>query len=254
MPIRTTAVSAIAAAMLLAASAASAAELKVLTTGAMKAVVLALAPQFESQGHKVTVDNDTAGALVKRIEGGEAFDVAIITPGAIDALIAKGKVAAGTRTNIARVGVGVVVKEGAPRPDIGNVEAFKQALIAAKSVAYIDPESGGSSGIYIAGLLGKLGIADAIKPKAKLKRGGYVADLVASGEAELGLHQISEIVPVKGVILVGPLPAEIQNYTTYAGGVSATAKDMDAAKALIGLLAGPAGTSVLREKGMERPS
>lgn len=235
-------------------SGAAAAELKVLTTGAMKPVVLALLPQFESQGHKVTVDNDTAGGLAKRIEGGEVFDVAIITPGAIDALIAKGKVAAGTRTNIARVGVGIVVKEGAPRPDIGSVEAFKQALMAAKSVAYIDPESGGSSGIYVAGLFDKMGIADVIKPKAKLKRGGYVADLVASGEAELGIHQISEIIPVKGVVLVGPLPAEIQNYTTYAGGVSPTTKDANAAKALIDLLAGPSAVTVLREKGMERPS
>ncbi len=239
---------------MLMAGGASAAELKVLTAGAMKAVVLALAPQFESQGHKLIVDNDTAGGLTKRIEGGETFDVAVITPGAIDGLIAKGKVAAGTRTNLSRVGIGVMVKEGAAKPDIGSVEAFKQALIAAKSVAYIDPESGGSSGIYLAGLFEKLGIADVIKPKAKLKRGGYVADLITSGDAELGLHQISEILPAKGVTLVGPVPAEIQNYTVYAGGISATAKDADAAKALIGLLSGPSAATVLREKGMERPS
>jgi molybdate transport system substrate-binding protein len=233
---------------------ASAAELKVLTTGAMKPVVLALLPQFESQGHKVTVDNDTAGGLVKRIEGGEAFDVAIITTGAVDALIAKGKFAAGTRTNLARVGVGVMVREGAPKPDIGTVEAFKQALFAAKSVAHIDPESGGSTGIYIAGLFGKLGIADAMKPKTKLKKGGYVGDLIASGEAEIGLQSISEIILVKGVTLVGPLPADIQNYTSYAAGISPTAKDVGAAKALIGLLAGPSAANVLREKGLEGPS
>lgn len=233
---------------------ASAAELKVLTTGAMKPVVLALVPQFESQGHKVTVENDTAGALVKRVEAGDAFDVAIITPAAIDDLIAKGKIAAGSRANLARVGIGVVVKEGAAKPDIGNVEAFKQTLLNAKTVAYIDPESGGSSGIYIAGLLGKLGIADAIKPKAKLKRGGLVAEFVASGEAEVAVGQISELMAVKGVAVVGPLPAEVQNYTTYAGGVSATTKDTDAAKALIGLLSGPSAATVLREKGMERPS
>lgn len=233
---------------------ASAAELKVLTTGAMKQVVLALVPQFESQGHKVTVENDTAGGLTKRIEGGEVFDVAVITPGAIDGLIAKGKVAAGTRTNLSRVGIGVMVKEGASKPDIGNVEAFKQALIAAKSISYVDPESGGSSGIYLAGLFEKLGIADALKPKTKLKRGGLVADLVTSGDAELGLQQISEIVTVKGVTLAGPVPAEVQNYTTYAGGVSATTKEADAAKALIGLLGGPSAATVLREKGMERPS
>jgi molybdate transport system substrate-binding protein len=233
---------------------ASAAELKVLTTGAMKPVVLALAPQFESQGHKLTVDNDTAGGLTKRIEGGEVYDVVIITPGAIDGLIAKGKVAPGSRTNLSRVGIGVMVKEGAPKPDVGNVEAFKQALVAAKSVAYVDPESGGSSGIYLAGLFEKLGIADVLKPKTKLKRGGLVADLVTSGEAEIGLQQISEIVTVKGVTLAGPVPADVQNYTTYAAGISPTTKDADAAKALIGLLAGPSAASVLREKGMERPS
>lgn len=254
MQVRIAAVAMMVAGMLFPGPSASAAELKVLTTGAMKTVVLALVPQFESQGHKVTVDNDTAGGLVKRIEGGEAFDVAVITPGGIDGLIAKGKVAAGTRINLARVGVGVVVKEGAPRPDIGNVEAFKQALLAAKSVAYTDPAGGSSSGIYVHGMIEKLGLADAIRPKAKLKRGGYVADLIASGDAELGLHQISEILPVKGVTLVGPLPAEIQNYTTYSAGISASAKETDAAKAFIGLLAGPAGSAVLRERGMDRPS
>lgn len=127
---------------------ASAAEIKVLTAGAFKQVVLALVPDFEKQtGHKVTVDNDTAGALKKRIEGGEVFDVAVITPGVVDDLIAKGQLAAGSRVNLASVGVGVVVKEGAPKPDVSTVDAFKRALLAAKSVAYIDPASGGSSGI-----------------------------------------------------------------------------------------------------------
>ena len=123
---------------------ASAAEVKVLTAGAFKQVVLALVPNFEKQtGHKVTLDNDTAGALKKRIEGGEAFDVAVITPAVVDDLAGKGKIAAGSRVNLASVGVGVVVKEGAPKPDISTVEKFKQALLAAKSVAYIDPASGG---------------------------------------------------------------------------------------------------------------
>ncbi len=152
---------------------------------------------------------------------------------------------------MARVGVGVMVKAGAPAPDISSVEAFKRALLAAKSVAYIDPASGGSSGIYVAGLLDKLGIADQVKPKAKLKKGGYVADLIVSGEAELGIHQISEIVPVKEVTLIGPLPAEIQNYTVYAAGIGAGAKDAEAAKALIKALTGPAAAAVLKSKGME---
>jgi molybdate transport system substrate-binding protein len=210
-------------------------------------------PAFEKEtGHKAVVDNDTAGGLAKRIEGGEAFDLAIITPGVIRDLVGKGKIA-GNGTSVARVGVGVVVKEGAPLPDVSSVDAFKKALIAAKTVAYIDPASGGSSGIYLTGLFDKLGIAADIKPKAKLKQGGYVADLIANGEAELGLHQISEILPVKGVKLVGPLPAEIQNYTTYAAAVGKDAKQPDGAAAMLKLLAGSAAEPVLKARGMERP-
>ena len=231
---------------------ADAAEIKVLTAGAFKQVVLALVPDFEKQtGHKVTLDNGTAGQLKKRIEGGEAFDVAVITPAVVDELIGQGKIGAGSRINLASVGVGVVVKEGAPKPDISTVDKFKQALLAAKSVAYIDPASGGSSGVYIDKLLVKLGVADQVRLKAKLKKGGHVADLIVSGEAELGLHQISEIVPVKGAALVGPLPSEIQNTTTYAAGLSATAKDNNAAKALIKMFSGPAAAAILKSKGME---
>src|SRR5437660_9714610 len=234
--------------------AAAAAEIKVLTAGAFKQVLLALLPEFErTSGHKVMVQNDTVGALSKRIEGGEVFDLAVLTPAAIDALSSKGKFVSGSRVNLARVGVGVVVKDGTPKPDIGSVAAFKQALLAAKSVAYIDPAAGGSSGIYVAGLLDRLGIAAEIKPKAKLKKGGYVADLVASGEAEIGLHQISEILAVKGVKLVGPLPAEIQSYTTYAAAAGAEAKQPEAARGLIKLLMGPPADDVLRARGMERP-
>jgi molybdate transport system substrate-binding protein len=245
----------IAAAMLaMSLSSAVAAEVKVLTAGAMKQVVLALQPQFEQLGHKLVVDNDTVGALQKRIEGGEAFDLVVVTPGVLERFAASNRIAPATRVNLARVAIGVMVRPGGKLPDISTVDGFKQALIDARSVAYIDPASGGSSGIYLDRLFEKLGIADAIRAKAKLKRGGYVADLLVSGDAELGIHQISEIVPVKDVVLVGPLPAEIQNYTTYAGAVSATAKDAAAAQALLDLLAGPAGAAVLREKGMEKPS
>jgi molybdate transport system substrate-binding protein len=233
----------------------TAAELKVLTAGAMKEVVLSVIPEFEKQTrNKVTISNDTAGALLRRIQEGEAFDVVVVTPAALEELAGKGKVAAGSRTALARVGVGVVVKEGAAVPDIGTVEAFKGALLAAKSVAYIDPASGGSSGVYFVRLIERLGIADQIKAKAKLKQGGYVADLIASGEAELGVHQISEILPVKGVVLVGPLPRDIQNYTTYAAAVGGAATDGTAAAALIRMLAGPAAEPTMKSRGMERPS
>lgn len=244
--------SAVAAAIVIFSGTANAAEIKILTAGAFKQVVLALVPDFEKQtGHKVTVDNGTAGELSKRIEGGEAFDVAVITPGVVDDLTKKGKIAEGSRVALASVGVGVMVKTGAPVPDVSTVDAFKRALVNAKTVAYIDPASGGSSGVYLDKLFEKLGVADVVRPKAKLKRGGYVADLIVSGEAELGIHQISEIVPVKEVTLVGPLPKEIQNSTTYAAGLSASTKEGDAAKALIKALSGPAAAAVLKSKGMD---
>ena len=252
MPTKLRCAALVAGALSLAVSVANAAEVKVLSAGAFKQVVLALVPEFQSQtGNTATVDNGTTGQLKKRIDGGEAFDIVVITPAAIGEMIASGKVAAGSEVKLAGVGIGVVVKEGAPKPDIGTVEKFKQALLAAKSVAYIDPASGGSSGIYIDKLLVKLGIADQIRPKAKLKKGGHVADFIVSGEAELGIHQISEIVPVKGVTLVGPLPNEIQNTTTYAAGLSASVKNKAAAEALIKTLSGPAAAAVLKSKGME---
>jgi molybdate transport system substrate-binding protein len=231
---------------------AAAAEIKVLTAGAFKQVLLVLVPDFEKQtGHKVILENDTVGALTKRIEGGEAFDLAVLTPAAVNDLSTKGKFVSGSRTNLGRVGVGVVVKEGAPKPDISSVDAFKKTLLAAKSVAYIDPAAGGSSGIYVAGLLDKLGVAAAVKPKAKLIPGGAVAEHIARGEAEIGIHQISEILPVKGITLVGPLPADIQNYTVYAAGLGANGKESEAAKALLKTLSGPAAADVLKSKGME---
>ena len=227
------------------------ADLKVLTGGAFKRALLALLPTYEAQsGRKVAVDNDTVGALTKRIEAGETFDVVIVSPSALDALAAAGKVVPGTKTPLAKVGIGVMVRNGAPAPDVGTVETFKQAVLAAKSVAYIDPASGGSSGVYLVKLLERLGLAEAIKDKVKLKRGGHVSDLIESGEAELGIHQISEILPAAGVTLVGPLPAEIQNYTVYAAAVGTAAHDPEAAKALIRSLAGPHAADVLKSKGM----
>jgi molybdate transport system substrate-binding protein len=231
---------------------AASAEIKVLTTGAFKQVVVALIPEFEkATGHKVVLDNGTVGQLTKRVDGGESFDVLVLSPRGIDDFIKKGKLVAGSSAKLAKVGVGVMVKAGAAKPDVSSVEAFKQALLKAKSVAYIDPASGGSSGIYVAGLLDKLGIGGEVKPKAKLKQGGHVSDLVVSGDAEIGIHQISEIVSEKGVTLVGPLPAEIQNYTTYAVGIASDTKQAEAAKAFIKVLTGPSAAAVLKSKGME---
>jgi molybdate transport system substrate-binding protein len=235
---------------------AKAADLKVVSGGAFKQVLNALAAQYEKEtGNKLVVTYQTVGqhlALIR--DGKEEFDVAVLTPEAIDGLAKEGKVVPGTRVDLAKVGVGVVVKKGAPLPDISTVEAFKKSLLAAKSVAFIDPKAGGSSGIYVAGLLQRLGIADQINAKAVLVHGGAVADHVADGEAAIGIHQISEILAVAGVTLVGPLPAEIQNYTVYAAGVGAAAKDGGAARALVKFLAGPHALPIIKAKGMEPAS
>src|SRR5262249_43877881 len=138
--------------------------------------------------------------------------------------------------------------------DISTVEAFKRALLAAKAVAYTDPASGASSGIYVDKLLERLGIADQVRPKAKLKKGGRAGDLVASGEADIVVQQISEIMPVKGLILAGPLPAEIQNITTYSAAVSTKSADRDAAEALLRIFSDPQGAALLRAKGMQPAS
>ena len=234
--------------------AANAAEIKVLSAGAMRGVVDALLPEFEKQtGHKVTVANATAGVLAQRIEDGEPFDVAVITAVVVESLAGRGKIADNSRVALAKVGMGVAVKAGAPLPDITTVDAFKRTLLEAKSVAYINPKAGGTTGVFFERLIDKLGIGSEVRAKAKLKDGGYVADLVASGDAEVGVHVISEIVPVKGAVLVGPLPAEIQTTTTYVGGVSAASANAEAAKALIQFIAGPASVPVLKAKGMEKP-
>ncbi len=227
-------------------------DVKVLTAGAMKQVILATAADFQNNSkNSVSINNDTVGALVKRIEGGAVFDVAVLTPAAIDQLAKVGKIGQGNA--VARVGIGVMVKAGAPSPDIGTLQAFKKALLEAKSIAYIDPASGGSSGIYLARLFEQLGLADALKPKSKLKQGGLVADLIVSGEAELGLQQMSEIVSAPGVTVVGPLPAEIQNYTVYAAGIGTNAQSPAAAAALIAWLKRPAMAPILQAKGMQSP-
>ena len=144
-----------------------------------------------------------------------------------------------------------MVREGAPKPDVSTVDAFKKALLDAKSVSYIDPASGGSSGIYVGKLLQRLGIAEQVKPKEKLKHGGYVADVISSGQAELGIHQISEIVPAPGVTLVGPLPKEIQNYTDYAAGIGPDTKYPEAARALVAVFTGPSAQALYKAKGMD---
>ena len=231
-----------------------AAELKVLSAGAFKPVLVALAPEFEQRsGHKLVIDNDTAGALVRRIGGGESFDLVVAPPGALAQMAQAGKLAAGGGKPLARVAIGVAVKTGAPLPDISSVANFQKALTSARAVAYIDPAAGGSSGIYLSQLFERWGLADMIKAKAVLVPGGLVAQRVVSGEADLAIHQISEILAVPGATLVGPIPAEVQNYTVYSGAAAPAARDAAAVQALLTWLASDTARAVLAGKGMLPP-
>ena len=240
--------------VLLGFNGASAADIKLLTAGAFKSVAAELVPAFEREtGHKVVIESDTAGGLAKRIASGEAFDVAVLPPAALSPLVTSGKVVDGSTKPLAKVGIGVAVKKGAPLPDIGDVEAFKRALLAARAIAYIDPAAGGTSGIYLAQLFDKMGIGAELKPKSVLVPGGLVADRVVRGEAEIGLQQASEILAVSGATLVGPIPAAVQSYTIYAGGIGAGARDPAAARALLATLSGNAVAAVLKAKGTETP-
>jgi molybdate transport system substrate-binding protein len=235
---------------------AEAASIEVVSGGAFKQVLNALAAQYEKEsGNKFDITYQTVGQHLALIRAGkETFDVAVLTPEAIQTLVQEGKVLPGSSADLAKVGVGVVVKAGSPLPDIGTVEAFKRTLLAAKSVAYIDPKAGGSSGIYVERLLERLGIAEQVNAKAKLIQGGAVADHVADGEAEIGVHQISEILAVPGVTLVGPLPPAIQNFTVYTAGVGTAAKDGAAAHALVKFLSGAHALPIIKAKGMEPAS
>jgi len=234
---------------------ASAAEIKVLAAGAYKGVAVALAPAFEQRsGHKVVIDSGTAGQLAKRVNDGEAFDLLIVPPGGMKELAEAGKVRADSIVNVARVGIGVAVKEGAPLPKIGTADEFKQTLLAARKVAYIDPAAGGSSGIYLDKLYDRLGIGQQVRAKAVLVPGGYVAERVVKGEADVGVHQISEILAVPGATLAGPLPPEIQNYTVYAAALSSKSANADAARDFLATLRTHDAAKALGSKGMEMPT
>jgi molybdate transport system substrate-binding protein len=226
--------------VLLSPGTAGAAEIKVLSAGAVRAIVTELAQAFEKDtGHTVTLAFGTVGVTRKRLAE-EPADVVIMTDVAIDESSAQGAVVAGSRNDIARTGMGVGVREGAPKPDISTPDAFKQALLAARSLTYVDPAQGATSGIHFAGLLQKFGIADAVKPKTTLVPGGYPAELVARGEVEMVVHQISEIVPVRGVTLVGPLPKDVQKVTTYSAGIAKKAATPETARAFVAFLTSPA--------------
>jgi molybdate transport system substrate-binding protein len=237
----------------IAGSSAVAAEIRLLSAVALKPVMDTLIPDFEkSSGHTVTIAYGTVGALTERVQKGEPVDVTIVAGPQIDNLQTQGKVAVGSRANIAKVGVGAVVRKGAAKPDISDVEAFKRTMLAARSILYPDPAGGGPPGIWMSGLLDRLGIGAEMKQKTKLANPGpNFYDSVASGDAEIGFNQISENLAASNVDPIGPLPPAIQNYTQFAAGIGASSTQMDAAKALITFLTSPSSVALLKTRGYE---
>jgi molybdate transport system substrate-binding protein len=227
-------------------------EVKVFSAGAVRAIVTELAQAFRQEtGHTVALSFGPVGVTRGRLASGEPVDVVIMTDVAIDDVARQGAVVAGSRADIARTGMGVGVREGAPRPDIATSDAFRRTLLSAKSIVYVDPRQGATSGIHFVGVLDRLGIADAVKGKTQLVPGGYPAEKVATGEAELVVHQISEIVPVKGVVLVGPLPPDLQKVTVYSAGLAARSAAPDAARAFIAFLTRPAFKAKFAAAGLD---
>jgi molybdate transport system substrate-binding protein len=239
--------------LLMVGMAAEAADLKVLSTNGMRAIMEDLGPKFErATRHTLAITFDTTGAAVKRIQGGETADVVIIVRPGIDGLVKDGKATAGTETDVGRSGIGVAVRKGAPKPDISSPEALKRTLLAAKSITYSDPAQGGASGVHFAKVLNRLGITSEMQPKTVfLPKAGLVGVLVANGEAEIAVQPFPELVPVAGIEIVGPLPGDLQDTTVVSAAIMAGARDAEAAKALVNFLRTPEAAAVIKAKGME---
>jgi molybdate transport system substrate-binding protein len=231
---------------------AKAAEVKVLTSVALTSALDELTPAFErATGNKLVVVYGLAADLRKRILEGETADVVILTRPMMEDLQKQDKVLPGSLVNVGGTAVAVVARAGVPKPDINSVDALKQALLSAKSIVYADPAKGGLSGVHFARVLDRLGLTNQLKSKTVLVPGAQSADVVAKGEAELGVAQASEIVDVKGAQLVGPLPGDLGTVTTFTAGVGAATKSSDAAKTLLQFFTGPAATTILKAKGFE---
>ena len=239
----------IAAGVLMGTTMANAVEINVLSTQATEQSYRELVPQFEkATGH--TVKTTFTGTLdaKKRIAGGQPFDVLIMSSPDIDDFAKSGTLVAGSRVDLAKSGVGVGVKAGAPKPDIGTTEAFKKALLSAKSIGY----STGPSGNYVIGLFEKMGIADQVKPKLKqTPTGVFVGTITASGEVEIGIQQVSEMSQYPGVDYVGPLPADIQKMTIFSSGIAVKAAQAEAGKALVKFVTSPQAAASYKKRGME---
>jgi len=229
---------------------AQAADIKVITSVGVKAILEDLVPQFErATEHKLKITFGTAVPLKRQIDGGETFDVVILTPAMLDDLAKSGKVAAGSTAVVAKSGIGVAIKQGAPKPDIASAEGLKKTILAAKAIAY---SKEGQSGAMMARVIERLGLTEQMKDKTVLEtRSGLTAANVVEGRADYAFVLISEILPIAGAELAGPLPAELQSYVVFTAGIAADSKESAAAKSFIDFVRGPAGAAVLKTRGME---
>jgi molybdate transport system substrate-binding protein len=214
----------------------------------MATVLEKIGADFERQtGRTLSITTDVAIRMVRRINAGEPFDFLVAAPSQIDDLIKAGKIIPDTRTDLARSGIGVAVRAGAPKPDVSSVDAFTRTLLAARSIAYLKE---GQSGVYVAGVLERLGVADTIRSKLTLPETDIVSELVSRGEIELGIVVITQILTTPGVALAGPLPSDIQSQITFTGGISTGSTSVDAVKELMAFLRSPAAIGVMMSQGM----
>jgi molybdate transport system substrate-binding protein len=246
-------VCAILAVALSVAPTAGAAEIRVLSTGAPAEIMKHLAVKFGPEsGHRVLVTVANPATILQRLSGGETPDIVVAPASIIDSLAKSGTLLPGSRVDLARVGVGVVVREGAPRPEISTAEAVRRTLAGARSIVYPDPAGGGQTGAALARMIDRMGLTEIVKPKLTLRQAiaGGVA-LVGNGEAEIGLFNISEILPVGGVTLVGPLPPELQSYIVFAAAIHARSTSPAPARALIEAMSDPAAREQWKAGGLE---
>ena len=237
---------------LVAATACSAAEIKVLTSVALTSALNQIAPNFEqATGNKLNIGYSLIADIRKRVLEGETADVIILSRPVMDELDRQRKFVSGSIKNIAGTQIALAVRARAPKPDISTVDALKRTLLAAKSIVYADPAKGGASGVYFAHVIDSLGIADQLRPKTVLVPGAQAAEVVAKGEAEIGVGQTSEIVPIEGAQVLGPLPGELASTTLFTAGIGAGTKVPEAAKSLIQFLTAPAAKAAFSAKGFQ---
>jgi molybdate transport system substrate-binding protein len=224
-------------------------DIRILCTNGVRGLFTAFRSELDrAAGRKLEITFDTANVLKDRILGGERFDIAVLTPPAIEELVNRGKLARGSVRDIAQSGVAVAVARGAPRPDISTVEAFKRALLNARAIAYTTK---GASGIYFGGLIQRLGLAEALEKKSLRQEGGLVGERLLSGEVDIAVQQMSELLAVAGIDIVGPLPAEVQNITKFSLALPPDCGVRDAAEALLAFLASPTALAAARAQGLE---